>query len=138
MEMMNQKDYGSILASLKDKIRQAKAKAILTVNTQLLVLYHEIGSVIADQEKSDGWGAKTVEKLASDLRVEFPDMKGISPRNLRYMRDFAKAYPGWQIWQQGVAKLNESDNQLLTFLQQAVAKLPWGHHTVILNKLKTD
>lgn len=138
MEMMTQKDYGSILASLKDKIRQAKAKAILTVNTQLLVLYHEIGSVIADQEKSDGWGAKTVEKLASDLRLEFPDMKGISPRNLRYMRDFAKAYPGWQIWQQGVAKLNESDNQLVAFLQQAVAKLPWGHHTVILNKLKTD
>ena len=64
-----------------------------TVNTQLLQLYWEIGNTILQQEKQEEWGAKIVDTLAIDLKAEFPDMKGLSRRNLRYMRDFARAYP---------------------------------------------
>lgn len=67
----------------------------------LLALYWKIGKAVVEQEASEGWGTKVVEQLAKDLRSEFPDMKGISPRNLRYMRDFTGANP--QFVQPGVA-----------------------------------
>jgi predicted nuclease of restriction endonuclease-like (RecB) superfamily len=98
------KSYGLILQDLKEKIRQVRLHAALVVNTQLLKMYWEIGRTITEQQKKMGWGAKIIDRLASDLKIEFEDMKGLSPRNLRYMRDFAKAYPGFTIWQPPVAK----------------------------------
>ena len=97
-------NYPHILGTLKEKINQARLRAVLTVNAELLGIYWEIGKVIALQEAEAGWGGKTVERLAADLRSEFPDMKGFSPRNLRYMREFHLAYP-FPILQQPVAKL---------------------------------
>ncbi len=128
--------YGIILEQLKAKIKSARLKAILTVNTELLKIYWEIGDIISAQEKEGGWGSKIIEKLAKDLRFEFPEMKGISPRNLRYMRDFSIAYPRFLILQQLAAKLENSDNQEDVIVQQFAAKLPWGHHQVLLTKLK--
>jgi predicted nuclease of restriction endonuclease-like (RecB) superfamily len=129
--------YNDIVLLLKEKIRNARLKAVLTANAQLLEIYWEIGKVIAEQEESEGWGTKTIDRLSVDLRVEFEDMKGFSIRNLRYMRDFYKAYPFPQIWQQLVAKTETTDIQSISIWQQLVAKLPWGHHTVILLKAKT-
>jgi len=86
-------NYRDIVNALKDKIRNARLRATIKLNADLLSIYREIGSTIAGQEKQAGWGAKIVEKLSIDLRSEFRDMKGLSPRNLRYMRDFALAYP---------------------------------------------
>lgn len=102
------KSYSNILQDLKEKIRQARLQATVAVNNELLKVYWEIGDAINKQEQSEGWGTKIVEKLAKDLRLEFQDMKGLSPRNLRYMKGFAQTYP-----------------QFIT-LQQSVAKLPWG------------
>jgi len=82
------------------------------------VLYWHIGQRISDAEQTRGWGAKVVARLGADLRSEFPTMTGFSLRNLRYMRDFAEAWP------------DES------MLQQAAAKLPWGHVMVLLDKVK--
>lgn len=87
--------------------------------------------MITEQEESEGWGTKTIDRLSVDLRTEFEDMKGFSIRNLRYMRDIYKAYPFPQIWQQDVTKTGTTDIQLAAIWQQAVAKLPWEHHTVI-------
>ena len=70
--------YRSILDNLKEKIRQARVKAILSVNAQLIVVYWEIGKVILEQQKNEGWGAKIIERLASDLKIEFPDETGFS------------------------------------------------------------
>lgn len=148
--------YQQILNGLKDRIRQARFKAALTANAQLLAMYWEVGQTIIQQENEEGWGAKTIEKLSFDLRAEFEDMKGLSVRNLRYMREFAKAYPHFSILQQPAAKLKQStkskkhlkvsqnksaklvafNNDEPAFLQQAAAKLPWGHHQLILDKVK--
>lgn len=128
--------YHIILNSLKEKIRLARQKAAIAVNTELLAVYWEIGYVIAQQETIEGWGAKTVEKLSKDLKTEFPDMKGLSPRNLRYMRDFAIAWPGFSILQEPLAKIQATKNQPDTILQAPLAKLTWYHHITILDKIK--
>ncbi len=139
--------YSDILGSLKEKIKQARLKAVLAVNAELLGMYWEIGRVISANESQAGWGAKIIQRLATDLKLEFPDMKGFSERNLRYMREFHLAYPGFSILQHGAAKLETvqpeerrdiqiAANQEDIILQQAAAKLPWGHHMVILDKAK--
>lgn len=123
--------YRQILEELKGKIREARLKAVITANAQLLTIYWEIGQSIAEQEKQKGWGAKVVDQLARDLRVEFPDFKGLSARNLRYMRDFALGWPELNILQQAAAKMDFSE-----ILQQAAAKLPWFHICTLLDKVK--
>jgi predicted nuclease of restriction endonuclease-like (RecB) superfamily len=132
--------YTAVLEQLKIRLRNAQSRAILAVNVELLLIYWEIGHAIAKQEIQEGWGAKVIDKMSLDLRNEFPAMKGLSPRNLRYMRDFAKAYPHFSdtvtitsILQQPAAKLQPvvPNNKIL---QQAVAKLPWGHNCVLLDK----
>ncbi len=130
-------DYNDIVVLLKDKIRLARTKAVLAANAQLLEIYWEIGKVITQQEQIEGWGTKAIERLSVDLKTEFEDMKGFSSRNLRDTRDFYKTYPFPQIWQQAVAKSEFTENQDDVIWQQLVAKLPWGHHTVILLKAKT-
>ena len=126
--------YSSILLRLKEKIRTARQKAILVVNNHLLSTYWEIGHTIAKQEQQAGWGGKVIEKLASDLKAEFPEMKGLSARNLRYMRDFSLAYPDFL--QHIAAKTQDPKNQDIVILQQLAAKLPWGHHQLLLTETK--
>ncbi len=113
--------YNQILAALKDKIRNARLQAVLSVNTQMLKMYWEIGDAIAQQQKEEGWGAKVIDNLANDLRSEFKDMKGLAPRNLRYMRDFALAYPGFSTIQETFTRLSESEQKAIW--QPVVAKL---------------
>jgi predicted nuclease of restriction endonuclease-like (RecB) superfamily len=124
--------YLQILEILKTRIRDARIKAIITANVQLLAIYWEIGHTISEQEKQQGWGAKIVEQLARDLKREFPDFKGLSARNLRYMRDFALGWPELKVLQRAAATMDLSQ-----ILQQAAAKLPWFHICTLLDKVKT-
>ncbi|MBP7792612.1 MAG: DUF1016 family protein [Candidatus Goldbacteria bacterium] len=117
-EIINTPSYISILEELKNKIREARHKAILSVNKGVILLYWDIGMTILRQQKERGWGAKVIDHLAKDLTRSFPDMKGFSPRNLKYMRAIAEAYP---------------DNQIV---QQLVAQIPWGHNVRILDYVK--
>ena len=116
----NQIDYINILESLKQKIRQARIKATYNANSQMLTVFWEIGKTILDQQKSEGWGTKVIKRLAQDLKSEFPEMKGLSERNLVYMQSFAANYPDFLI------------------TQGALAKLPWYHHITLLDKVKND
>ena len=109
--------YAEWLAELKTRIHTAQQHATLAVNRELVLLYWQIGRDILARQDDQGWGAKVIDRLAKDLRAAFPDMKGFSPRNLKYMRAFADAWP------------DEA------FVQQAVARLPWGHNLVLLDKL---
>ena len=84
-----QNKYQQILHGLKEKIRQARFKAALTANAQLLAIYWEVGKTILQEQKQQGWGAKIIDNLSRDLNLEFPDFKGLSVRNLKYMRSFA-------------------------------------------------
>jgi predicted nuclease of restriction endonuclease-like (RecB) superfamily len=114
-------DYPEFLGEVKTRIAAARTRAALAVNSELIRLYWEIGRDILDREQREGWGAKVVARLASDLRREFPDMTGLSLRNLRYMRAFAQGWP---------AKDSSS------IVQQRVAQLPWGHNLTLLEKLE--
>ncbi|MBN8701869.1 MAG: DUF1016 family protein [Bacteroidetes bacterium] len=133
--------YGELLQKLKEKIKTAQQKAILAVNNELLSVYWEIGNAIAEQEQQAGWGGKIIDKLATDLKAEFSEMKGLSPRNLRYMRDFSLAYPAFvqqpaAILQAPLAKLETTENKQDILLQAALAKLSWYHHITLLDKVK--
>lgn len=109
--------YASWLADLKGRIHSAQQRATLAVNRELVSLYWQIGRDILSRQAEQGWGAKVIDRLATDLRAAFPEMKGFSPRNLKYMRAFAEAWP---------------DSE---FVQQVAAQLPWFHNVVLLDKL---
>jgi hypothetical protein len=130
MKIQLPKTYIHTLESLKKTIQNARLKAVLTANVQLLATYWEIGNAISHQELDRGWGSKVVEQLARDLSIAFPDFKGLSPRNLRYMRNFAIAWPG-------LSMLRDHDPALdmNSILQQPAAKLPWFHICTLLDKV---
>ena len=108
-------EYGPFLEELKDRIRSAQVRAAIAVNSELVLLYWNIGRRIVAAQRAEGWGEKVVPRLSVDLIRAFPEMKGFSPRNLNYMLAFARAWPEEPI------------------LQQLVAKLPWGHNVRLLD-----
>jgi predicted nuclease of restriction endonuclease-like (RecB) superfamily len=134
-------DYAEFLTGLKERIRSAQITAARAVNRELILLYWDIGHAIVEKQQTARWGDAVVERLAADLRAEFPDMRGFSGRNLRDTKRFYLAYRDEAIWQQAVAKFAGSDDptpnmrQLVadlgqgTFWPQAVAKLPSGEST---------
>jgi predicted nuclease of restriction endonuclease-like (RecB) superfamily len=83
--------YTDLLSELKHRVRTARTRALRTVNTQLIELYWSIGNAVRAQQEGQSWGSGVIKRLAEDLRAEFPEMKGFSPRNLQYMTTFAKA-----------------------------------------------
>lgn len=113
----NEGEYSTWLVDLKKRIREAQTRAVLSVNRELILLYWQIGQEILDRQENQGWGAKVIERLAEDLRREFPEMKGFSTSNLKYMKFFAGQCPE------------------RTIGQQAVDQLPWGHIIVLITKI---
>nr|WP_240918631.1 DUF1016 N-terminal domain-containing protein [Rhodococcus sp. 14C212] len=95
-------DYPQFLDQLKGQVRHARLRATRVVNTELLVLYWDLGRAIAEQQQTQGWGTKVIDRLASDLRSEFPQMRGLSRSNLFYMRQMALLWPRSAIVQQPV------------------------------------
>lgn len=110
--------YVSLLAELKERIRAARLRAAVAVNRELIMLYWSIGRDILARQTAEGWGTRVIDRLAADLRRDFPEMIGLSPRNLKYMRAFAEAFPNEEI------------------VQQLVAHLPWGHNVKLIEMLK--
>ena len=97
--------YADWLALLKGQIVQARQRASLSVNAELVQLYGRIGRDILERQQSEGWGARVIDRLALDLKDAFADMRGWSPRNLKYMRFFAQHCPDWLFGQQPAAQL---------------------------------
>lgn len=118
MSLVNN-EYQKLLSELKEKIRHSRLKAAVAVNYELLKIYWEIGTTILEQQKKQGWGAKIIDRLAADLKLEFPDFKGLSIRNLKYMRAFAQAYPDFQIVQASPAQLQQEQKNLPGIIVQA-------------------
>ena len=115
--------YGSWLAGIKTQIRDARLRTALAVNSELIALYWRIGRDILERQERDGWGAKVVDRLAIDLRAEFPDSRGFSSANLRYMRAFAEAWPDPAICQRPVGKLPWGQNIELLSIKDPEARL---------------
>ena len=116
--LVNSKSYQTLLADLKQRIRTAQVRAALAVNRELVLLYWGIGKEILARQDHEGWGTKVIDRLAKDLRSEFPGQQGLSPRNLKYMRALAEAWPDEAI------------------VQQVAAQIPWFHNCILLDKVK--
>lgn len=110
--------YAALLASIKERIQSAQVRAAVAVNQELVLLYWGIGKEILARQNAEGWGKNIIPRLAIDLAAQFPDMKGLSPRNLGYMKAFAEAWPEESI------------------LQEPLAKLTWFHNLTLLEKVK--
>ncbi len=109
--------YAKTLVGIKQRIQQARSRVVLAANSAMVLLYWDIGHVILSRQQRSGWGAKVIDRLAADLREAFPEMRGFSPRNLKYMRAFAAAWPA------------------RAFVQQLAAQMPWFHNCVLLDRV---
>ena len=112
-------DYAAWLADLKARIHRERLRVVLASNAVMVLLYWDIGRSILDKQADQGWGSRVIDRLATDLRDAFPEMKGFSPRNLKYMRAFASAWPEREI------------------VQGALAQLTWYHHIALIEKLES-
>ena len=110
--------YKDLLTSIKRRIKEAQIKASLSVNSEMILMYYDIGRIILEKQNVEGWGAGVIPKLSKDISNELPELKGFSERNIGYMIRFAKEY----------------DKNLI--LQQPVAKLPWSHNIILMEKIK--
>jgi len=90
MNMPTPVGYAELLSEIKEQVRAARVRAGLAVNSELIMLYWRIGRDILDRQEALGWGSEVISRLADDLRREFPNIKGFSARNLKYMRQLAK------------------------------------------------
>jgi predicted nuclease of restriction endonuclease-like (RecB) superfamily len=112
-------NYEAFVRGLKERVHTAQIKAALAVNKELVMLYWQLGRDILQRQEQEGWGAKVIDQLSKDLKREFPDNTGFSPRNLKYMRAFAEAWRDEAI------------------VQQLVAQIPWGHNVRLLDMVKS-
>lgn len=107
--LMNNNEYIEIIETIKGEIRGAQYKAALSVNRELIMLYYHIGTVINEHKT---WGSKFIENLAADIRIAFPNVKGYSVRNLKYMAKLANTYPDEEFVQQAVAQIPRQGKQV--------------------------
>lgn len=114
---MNPGGYAKLLEGIKARVRAARLRAAAAVNSELVLLYWHIGSEILKRQSDEGWGAKVIDRLSLDLKGEFPDVRGFSARNLKYMREFAEKWPQEPI------------------VQGVLAQLSWYHNIALLDKV---
>jgi len=114
---LHSKTYAVLLQNLKQEISTSRIRAHLSVNKEMIHLYWRIGNQILERQKEEGWGSKVIENISKDLRKEFPEMTGLSARNLKYMRKFADEYKDRVI------------------VQEVLAQITWYHNIALLDKL---
>ena len=128
MSLSTNSEYKSWLIELKKNIRQVQIKASLAVNRYALLLYWDLGKQIIEKQENTTWGSGFIDQLSKDLKVDFPDMGGFSKRNLEIIRQWVLFYDGsFPIAKQVVSQL---ENQLFG--------IPWGHHIMIIQKIKNQ
>lgn len=112
------RDYAETLSEIKQRIQAERLRVVMAANAAMVLLYWDIGQLILERQERAGWGARVIDRLSADLRAAYPDMKGLSPRNLKYMRAFAAAWPGRAI------------------VQEVLARIPWYHHIALMEKCR--
>lgn len=113
----NNDKYFEVLNDIKKTLIVTRNRVVENVNKELILMYYNIGLKLIENNK---WGSSFIDTLAKDLKMDFPTMKGMSARNLRYMQKFAMEF--------------ENDE----FLQHDVAKLPWSSITTIMDQAKGE
>lgn len=118
MSIEKSNEYKELISGIKFQIKNSRQKALLAVNEQLLILYWNIGNIILEYQDKSGWGAKIIDNISNEIKLEFPDLKGFSQRNLKYMRKFSDEYKD------------------IKFVQEVLAQIPWYHNITLLEKVK--
>jgi len=110
--------YLSFIKNLKERIVQQRLKTVLSANADMIIMYWDIGKSILEKQANEGWGTKVIDRMSFDLKKEFPEMKGFSPRNLKYMRKFAETWTDFEI------------------VKRIVAQIPWRSNITLMQKIK--
>ncbi len=137
--IINTTEYNNFIHQIKSKIRSTQIKASIKVNVEMLKLYWDIAKDIVEKQKSAKWGDGLIKQISKDLKDAFPNLKGFSVRNIKYMRQWFQFYT---IGQQPVAQLEEDEKSpqpVRQLGQQSVAlifQIPWGHNIVIISQAK--
>ena len=149
--------YRELLSGIKVRVRQAQHKAALCVNAEMILMYWDIGHMIAARQEREGWGAGVIPRLAVDLKNELPEEKGFSERNIKRMLRFFREYPNLQ--QTGAtsmlrpaAQIESGSHVVSAIVPQPAAQLdfsasqvmppalafgiPWFHHVILIEKVK--
>ena len=144
--------YRDLLAEIKVRVRRAQHKAALSANAEMILMYWDIGRMIAARQEREGWGAGVIPRLAVDLKNELPEQKGFSERNLKYMIRFAREYQPPPFVQRPIAQLQSPETEvaatmpqpvaqwepatMLPIVQCSVAQIPWGHNITLMERIK--
>ena len=139
MTLASNSEFKSWVSQLKKDIRSAQIKTAIKVNTELLRLYWRMGADICEKQKIASWGDGWLKELSRELMAEFPDMKGLSYRNLKYIRQWYQFYnEQLTIGQQVVAQLGDVNMQqpVAQISEEAFFSVPWGHHLYIISQCK--
>jgi len=111
-------DYAGVLEDIKGRVRLERLRITLVANAAMILLYWDIGQIILDRQKNEGWGAKGIDDLSHDLKLAFPDMTDFSPRNLKYMRTFSRSWPDRE------------------FVQHTIAQIPWRSNNCLARQVE--
>lgn len=131
-------DYTEWLAAVKQRISGARQRALLSANAEQIRLYHELGCDILERQNREKWGTRVIDRLSADLRAAFPDMKGFSTSNLKYMKVFAQECPNRQFLRHSTERVDALaiGQQSADQLQPPLAEqLPWFHIVTLLTRL---
>lgn len=109
--------YPGFINEIKERVVRTRLETIVAANSAMILMYWEIGNAILQRQKNEGWGTKVIDRMSYDLKNAFPDIQGFSPRNLKYMRKFAEAWPD------------------IAIVQRTVALIPWRSNITLLDKL---
>jgi len=135
---MNLEDYNTFLVEIKKDIQSSQQKAVNAVNIQMIMLYYKIGQMIDVKQSEQGWGAKVIQRLSNDIKNELPQIKGFSERNIKRMLKFYREYKSLstvvpQLVAQFSNQIIKTTNENIDLL---VFQLPWGHNTVLIERIK--
>lgn len=109
--------YLQVIDEIKKEIKSQRLSIVLKANSSMICMYWNIGNIILKMQNEEGWGTKVIDRISKDIKDAFPDMKGFSPRNIKYMRKFAEEWTDFQI------------------VQQIAAQIPWRSNLILLDKI---
>ena len=141
--------YTQLLSDIKQRVRQSQHRAVLSANAEMIAMYWDVGRMIENRQKAEGWGTGVIPRLAGDLKNQLPELKGFSERNIKRMLRFYREYPLMQqstaIVPQAAALLAQVEKDGIEIVPQPAALLnspeillgiPWFHHVVLFEKIK--
>lgn len=130
---VNGADLTALLANVKGRIHAAQSRAVRAVNAELVQLYWDIGRIVSDRQRREGWGAAVIPRLALKLKSELPALKGFSERNIKRMLAFHRDYPDQ--FATTVVASPEVPQAVALFQESLLWAVPWAHHVILMDKV---